>query len=119
MEFSLTSSTSRTPRSASQRASASTSAGGRDTNDPRKDGIAQKAQRRSQPLAIFSGAQGRWSSLVRSTGATATDPCPGACAEDAARSTGAMGSRVRRSRGACVGTGVPWSTESRIAPSSG
>ena len=43
---------------ASQRASASISAGGRETNAPRNDGIAQKAQRRSQPEASFSGATG-------------------------------------------------------------
>ena len=38
---------------ASQRASASTSLGGRETNEPRKDGIAQNVQRRSQPEASF------------------------------------------------------------------
>ena len=39
-------------------ASASTSAGGRETNEPRKAGMAQKAQRRSQPEASFSARRG-------------------------------------------------------------
>ena len=47
-----------TPCSASQRASSSTSVGRRLTNEPRKLGIAQNEQRRSQPLASLSGAIG-------------------------------------------------------------
>src|SRR3984957_11853313 len=56
VEFSLTRNSSRTPWLASQRASARISGGRRDTNAPRKDGMAQNEQRRSQPDAIFSGA---------------------------------------------------------------
>src|SRR5580658_7006915 len=56
VEFSLTSTSSRTPWLASQRASARISGGRRDTNAPRNDGMAQNEQRRSQPDAIFSGA---------------------------------------------------------------
>src|SRR5580692_608800 len=56
VEFSLTRTSSCTPFSASQRASASSSGGRRETNAPRKDGMAQNEQRRSQPDAIFSGA---------------------------------------------------------------
>ena len=56
-----------TPRSPSQRASAMMSCGRRDTNAPRNIGIAQNAHRRSQPLAILSGAQGRPSSRARIT----------------------------------------------------
>ena len=55
MEFSLTRNSSRAPWSASQRASVSTSEGRRLTNEPRKLGIAQNEQRRSQPLASLSG----------------------------------------------------------------
>src|ERR1700752_1657846 len=56
VEFSLTRNSSRTPWLASQRASAKISGGRRDTNAPRNDGMAQNAQRRSQPAAISSGA---------------------------------------------------------------
>ena len=66
VEFSLTRTSSRTPCSASQRASVSTSAGRRDTNEPRKDGIAQNVQRRSQPEASLSGATGPLPSRRRS-----------------------------------------------------
>ncbi len=52
------------------------SSGGRETKDPRNEGMAQKVQRRSQPLAIFSGAQGRSSRRWRST-AYAGPPSPG------------------------------------------
>ena len=65
VEFSLTSTSSRAPVAASHRASASTSAGGRDTNEPRKDGIAQNAHRRSQPDASFRYATGPSSSRCR------------------------------------------------------
>src|SRR6266700_5119731 len=67
VEFSLTSTSSRTPSPASQAASASRSAGSRETNAPRKDGIAQKVHRRSHPDAIFSGAASPRDSLRRST----------------------------------------------------
>ena len=56
VEFSLTRTSSRTPWSASQPASASSSGGRRDTNAPRNAGIAQNVQRRSQPQASLSGA---------------------------------------------------------------
>src|SRR5690606_30416620 len=91
VEFSLTRNSSRTPCSASQRASASRSSGGRDRNAPRNLGIAQNVQRRSQPEASLRGAYGPVPSLLRYTrgpdaGATAcgrsgawatsTDPRP-------------------------------------------
>src|SRR5215831_19854437 len=56
VEFSLTSRSSRTPWPASHSASASSSGGRRETNAPRKAGMAQNEQRRSQPDAILSGA---------------------------------------------------------------
>ena len=56
--FSLTRNSSRTPCSPSQAASLRISAGGRDRNAPRNDGIAQKLHRRSQPDASFTGATG-------------------------------------------------------------
>src|SRR5450631_2719062 len=67
VEFSLTRKTSLTSCSPSQRASARTSEGRLDTKEPRNIGIAQKAQRRSQPLAIFSGAHGLPSRRARIT----------------------------------------------------
>ena len=66
VEFSLTSTSSRTPCSASQAASASTSAAGGRRTQPRKAGMAQKVQRRSQPEASFSGAGGPSPSRRRS-----------------------------------------------------
>ena len=64
--------------------------------------MAQNEQRRSQPLAIFSGAQGRASSRER-TKASPSSPCPGSATPAAAaeRSTGERGSSVRRSDGTC------------------
>ena len=66
------------------------SVGRLEIKEPRKYGIAQNEQRRSQPEAIFSGAQGALpnrflenSSLSRAS----------------ARSTGAIGSNARRSLG--------------------
>ena len=66
------------------------SVGRLDMKEPRKYGMAQKEQRRSQPDAIFNGAQGALpnrflenSSLSRAS----------------ARSTGAIGSSARRSCG--------------------
>ena len=56
--FSETSMTSLTPCSASQRVSLSTSLGRREMKEPRKDGMAQKEQRRSQPEASFTEATG-------------------------------------------------------------
>ena len=68
------------------------SVGRLDIKEPRKYGIAQNEHRRSHPDAIFSGAHGALpkrflenSSLSRAS----------------ARSTGAIGSKARRSRGTC------------------
>ena len=97
VEFSLTRNSSRTPCSASHRASVSTSAGRRETNAPRNDGIAQKAQRRSQPEAILSGAHGRPSSRRRTTRGPLSGATPSgrsgivAAAGRAARMAGASG----------------------------
>ena len=55
-----------TPCSASQRVSPSTSEGRREMKEPRKDGMAQKEQRRSQPEASFTEATGLPSSRRRS-----------------------------------------------------
>src|ERR1041385_6193147 len=74
--FSETSMTSLTPCSASHLVSFSTSLGRREMKEPRKDGMAQKVQRRSQPEASFTEATGAPSSRRRSgargpeTGAT-------------------------------------------------
>ena len=69
------------------------SVGRLEINEPRKYGMAQKEQRRSQPDAIFSGAHGAEpkrflenSSLSRAS----------------ARSAGAIGNSARRSRGTCA-----------------
>ena len=111
VEFSLTRNSSRTPCAASHRASASTSAGRRQTNEPRKLGIAQNEQRRSQPLASLSGAIGPPSSRRR----TARGPDAGASTDVGRwrdrvprhrervrrRSTGEIGSSRRRSCGVC------------------
>jgi hypothetical protein len=51
--FSLTSTSSLAPCSASHAASATSSSSGRERNRPRNDGIAQKVQSRSQPDAIL------------------------------------------------------------------
>src|SRR5829696_7263476 len=127
VEFSLTRTSSRTPRSASQRASASSSSGGRETNAPRKDGIAQNEHRRSQPEASLSGATGESSSRRRSSGgvqpgtAAEAGPWPGTATAPAAagRCTGVTGSSVRRSRGVCATSGRPASTSSSRSPISG
>ena len=95
VEFSLTRNSSRTPSLASHRASSSTSVGRRLTNEPRKDGMAQKVQRRSQPEASLSGAIGPVVKRVRWT------PLVGPDETAAARSTGEMGSSRRRSCGVC------------------
>ena len=65
--FSLTRYNSDTPLSASHFASSMISSGLREMNEPRKYGIAQNEQRRSQPLAILSGAIGALSRRLRST----------------------------------------------------
>ena len=87
MVFSETKNNSLTPASASQLASAKTSSGVRETNAPRKLGIAQKAQRRSQPEAIFSGAHGAEFNLARAKSLSIF------------RSAGAIGNNFRRSLG--------------------
>ncbi|GAA3295174.1 hypothetical protein GCM10020295_21630 [Streptomyces cinereospinus] len=56
--FSETSMISFTPCSASHRVSFSTSPGRREMKEPRKDGMAQKEQRRSQPEASLTEATG-------------------------------------------------------------
>ena len=110
--------TSLTPCSASQRVSPSTSEGRREMNEPRKDGMAQNEQRRSQPEASFTEATGLLPSLRRSgargpeAGATPSGRSAGAgaiswawpgSATSAAscRSAGLIGSSLRRSRGVC------------------
>ena len=76
-----------------------TSVGRRETNEPRNIGMAQNEHRRSQPLAIFSGAQGRASSRERTN--CSPSPWPGSATPAAAseRSTGDSGSSMRRSEG--------------------
>jgi hypothetical protein len=103
VEFSLTSTSSRTPWPASHAASVSTSCGRRDTNEPRKVGIAQKVHRRSQPLASFSAAVGPSPSRIRSgCGPDAGASPAGRSGRDGVgRSAGAIGSSRRRSRGTC------------------
>ncbi len=109
--------------------------GRRETKEPRKAGMAQKVQRRSQPEAIFSEAQGADPSRARTTGgpeagatsarlgrsvsssgaAAGATPVPGTAvpARAAWRSTGLSGSRVRRSRGTCEAGRSPASTACR------
>src|SRR6202041_1895523 len=109
----------------SQRASARISGGRRDTNAPRKDGMAQNEQRRSQPDAIFSGATTPAVSRRRNTvplgpvhGAAGSAAGGGLVAEEGRggwRSGGVMGSKVRRSRGVWAGRRWPASTSSRRA----
>jgi hypothetical protein len=114
VEFSLTSTSSRTPWSASQRASASTSDGRRETNAPRKLGMAQNEQRRSQPLASLSGATGLSSRRRRTTAGPPAWPgrpmsmAPGSTAR--ARSTGLIGRSLRRSPGVWLAGRSPPST---------
>ena len=88
--FSLTKNISDTPFSASQRASLMISVGRREINEPRKYGIAQNEQRRSQPEAIFSGAHGALPKRLRENSSSCLA---------SARSAGAIGSNARRSRG--------------------
>ena len=63
--FSLTRTISRTPCPASHWASFSTSEGRREMKEPRKAGMAQKEQRRSQPEASLTEATGLSSSRLR------------------------------------------------------
>ena len=100
-----------TPCSASHRVSFSTSLGRREMKEPRKEGMAQKEQRRSQPEASFTEATGEPSRRRRrgargpEAGATpsgrSVGPCPGRATEAPAscRSAGLIGSSLRRSRG--------------------
>ena len=90
---------SRTPWSANHRASPRISAGGRDTNAPRNDGIAQNEHRRSQPDASFSGATGPSSRRWRKTLGPPAWPGIPTSATIAGRLTGVTGSSVRRSCG--------------------
>src|SRR3954447_4247218 len=112
--FSLTRNTSRTPSPASQRASLRTSDGRRLTNEPRKLGMAQNEQRRSQPLASFSGAIGppprrrrttRGPDAGAPTPISSLAPIPGTERLAASRSTGEIGSSRRRARGGGGGRG--------------
>ena len=111
-----------TPCVASHWPSCRTSLGRRLTNEPRKLGIAQKEQRRSQPLASLSGAIGPASRRRRTArGPVAGAPAPisarsrpragpGARAPrspEASRSTGEIGSSRRRSDGVCGVVGLP------------
>ena len=88
----------------------------RDTYEPRNDGIAQNAQRLSQPDAILSGADGPCSNLDRITrgplaGPTSPfSPNPGTATLDTAsrRATGVTGSRRRRSVGWCEAGRAPF-----------
>ena len=92
--------------------------GRRETNEPRKLGIAQNEQRRSHPLASLSGAIGPPSSRRRTVrGPVAGAPAPMArparqvdrrrpwpgttTSAAAARSAGEIGSSLRRSCGVC------------------
>ena len=81
------------------------SVGLREINEPRKYGIAQNEQRRSQPEAIFSGAHGALPKRLRKS----EPPAPSEDAYDssiaswraAGRSAGAIGRSDLRSRGTC------------------
>ena len=93
---------------ASHSASASSSSGVRETNAPRNAGIAQNAQRRSQPLASFSEATGPVSSRRRSTVRRWAGVCSstvGACPGTHHRG-GAAGDRGQRQQLAPVARGV-------------
>ncbi len=102
-----------TPCSASHRVSFSTSLGRREMKEPRKDGMAQKEQRRSQPEASLTEATGAPSRRRRrgargpEAGATPSGRSAGAWpgsateAADSWRSAGLIGSSLRRSRGVC------------------
>ena len=70
--------------------------------EPRKYGMAQNEHLRSHPLAIFNGAIGALSSRLRSTVPSGFISLPLAISRLAARSTGAIGSKVLRSFGTWV-----------------
>ena len=91
----------------SHAASATTSSGGREMNDPRNDGMAQNAQRRSQPEASLRFATGPSVSRVRARLGTQAWPGISTSPAAAGRSTGEIGSSVRRSTGTCGSRGVP------------
>ena len=123
MEFSLTSSSSRTPSAASQPASASSSGGRRETNAPRNDGIAQNEHLRSQPDAIFSGAVTPPDSRRRIGRGPDAGAIPGGRSVSSVRSgfgvicrsAGLTGSSERRSLATCAGRLRPASTSSSRA----
>jgi len=87
-----------------QRYPATTSSGGRETNEPRNDGIAQNVQRRSQPEASLRLATGP--SVSRARGIQAW-PGTATSADAAGRCTGEIGSSVRRSTGTCGSGACP------------
>ncbi len=130
--FSETRLSSLTPSAASQAASARISSGVRETNEPRKDGMAQKVQRRSQPEASLRFATGpsvrRLRTTARCCGAPAAIAAPSACAlrewpgTTAAalwRAAGASGRSLRRSEGWWDSTERPARMSSRRAAMSG
>ena len=106
-----------TPCSASQRVSPSTSLGRREMNEPRKDGMAQNEQRRSQPEASFTEATGLVSSRRRSgargpeagarpSGRSSGAGCPGAWPGSATSAGGLPLGRADRQQLAPVAGGV-------------
>ena len=107
MVFSLTRKSSLTPLLASHVASCRISVGLREINEPLKYGIAQKEHRRSQPEAIFNGAHGASPSRLRKSEPPAPTADAKLSSRAAARSTGAMGSSARRSRGTCGVCALP------------
>ena len=106
MVFSLTKNISETPFSASQRASLMISVGLREIKEPRKYGIAQNEQRRSQPDAIFNGAHGATPRRLRENSSSS---------RASARSTGAIGRSARRSRGTCALCDSPATIDCNLA----
>ena len=96
--FSLTRNNSLTPLWASHAPSCKISVGRREIKEPRKYGIAQNEQRRSQPDAIFSGAHGASPNLFRKSEPPAPTAEVKLSSRAAARATGAIGRSARRSR---------------------
>ena len=79
VEFSLTSTTSRTPWLGEPLAPRRGASGGRrETNEPRKAGIAQNEHRRSHPTASFSGATPRRTAAAYDARSRRRAPMPGA-----------------------------------------
>ena len=97
--FSLTRNSSDTPLAASHFASSKISTGRRETNEPRKYGIAQNEHRRSHPDAILSGAHGAFPKRLRKRVPPAPTLDEYSSSLAAALSTGAIGSNDLRSRG--------------------